>query len=611
MTNQDTRMNNAADRRLEIAAARADFLNTGTRTSTVPDIVAASWQRSAAAGVSHEDFVLPYYNDLDIASRLVRCAEPVIHRLTEETHDLPLSIALTDSKARVLSRTDTARTIGILLEKVSLTSGFGWDEGDAGTNGIGTVLESGSSVYIVGPEHFNDAVQPFACAGAPVRDPITGRVEGILDISCLAEHSTPLLHSLVRSAAAEIERGLMLDHSQAQQGLFDAYIRVDARSNKAVLAVGANMVMANAKAQQLLDSTDQLMLQDHARFILTHRDEFRDQIVLAGGECVHIHATRITVGTEAVGVILVITPAQNDRPGRWMPATPPATRHPSPERPQLADTPVYDSLTPAWRAAAADINAAFQRGDRVLIMGEAGSGKATLATEVHASLHGPGHRLMVEASTVSHESITEIDQWLESVTDPTLCIVHLGDDVDDRQAADLRTALALIGQSGKAVTVVVTLSQTRLPTEVPFAAVLADFQATVTVPPLRHRAADIPAIVTRILRELAPHRDITVSPQGMRLLARYTWPGNIRQLRDALRETLEHKPVGTITERDFPGYCSTTSRRSLTQIEEAERDTILAALRDNQGNRLRAAQSLGLARSSLYRKLKQYGLTAV
>ena len=237
-------MTDQADRTLRIAAARAAFLNSETTPiEGVPDVVAASWQRSAHAGVGDSGLSLRHYDDVDVASRLVRCAQPVITRLSEETADLALSIALTDARARILTRTDTSRTIGLLLDNVSLTSGFGYAEDEAGTNGIGTVLESGASVHIKGPEHFVEPLQPFSCAGAPVRDPVTGRVEGVLDITCLAEHSSPLMHSLVASAAMQIERGLLVDHSHCQQALFDAYLRIDARSHAAVVAVGDSLVL--------------------------------------------------------------------------------------------------------------------------------------------------------------------------------------------------------------------------------------------------------------------------------------------------------------------------------------------------------------------------------
>ncbi len=60
---------------------------------------------------------------------------------------------------------------------------------------------------------------------------------------------------------------------------------------------------------------------------------------------------------------------------------------------------------------------------------------------------------------------------------------------------------------------------------------------------------------------------------------------------------------------DLPSYCNTTARRTLTTLESAERDAIVAAIRQADGNRQLAAQHLGIARSSLYRKLKAYGIT--
>ena len=219
------------ERRLRIATARADFLHSGrAHTEAVPDVVAASWKRSFSAGVNAATSQAVYHDDLDVSGRLMRCSQPIIDRLGDETSDMPLSVVLTDAKARVLSRTEKDRTIGMMLDRVCLAPGFDYAEAAIGTNGIGTVLESGQPLYIVGPEHFHEQLQPFACAGSLIRDPLTGRVEGMLDISCLAEHSNPLMRSLVKSTVHDIERNLMIDRSKCQQALFDTFVRLDART---------------------------------------------------------------------------------------------------------------------------------------------------------------------------------------------------------------------------------------------------------------------------------------------------------------------------------------------------------------------------------------------
>nr|WP_235609401.1 helix-turn-helix domain-containing protein [Frankia casuarinae] len=109
---------------------------------------------------------------------------------------------------------------------------------------------------------------------------------------------------------------------------------------------------------------------------------------------------------------------------------------------------------------------------------------------------------------------------------------------------------------------------------------------------------------------MAPNRKVRLSPAAERIIARYSWPRNVSQLREALEHALRRRPVGEIQAQDLPAYCQTTSRHVLTPLEAAERDTIVAALQETEGNRMLAATRLGMSRSGLYRKLKAYGITA-
>ena len=611
----------SADTKLRIAVARAAFLNSAdARIEGVPDVVAASWQRSASAGVGEKSLSLHHYGDLDIASRLVRCAQPIITRLSEETSDLALSIALTDSRARVLTRTDTSRTIGMLLDNVSLRSGFGYAEEEVGTNGIGTVLESGASVHIQGPEHFVEPLQPFACAGAPIRDPVTGRVEGVLDVSCLAEHSSPLTHSLVRSAAQQIERELLEDRSQCQQALFETYLRTDARTRDAVIAVGDSLVMMNAQAQALLDPQDQAALQEHTRFVVAHHDDLNDRVDLPSGTVVRIRGTRIMVGKDIAGMVVVITAAEANAAvraaafddlvlpaagGTWS-ADQNLVKHLSEVR-----TPVAEGRTPSWRAAVDEITVALGKGETLLVMGETGTGKFTLLTELYHSVQSGGRSVTFDAADISASSYEDAEVALSVATTPTLYIIRDLDQLTTDGVERLGTFMLSAAETDFPVTIAATVSDASLESSLPFCELLPYFQTSVTVPPLRQRSADIGPLVTRFLRDLAPHRDVHITPEAMRLIARYTWPRNVRQLKEALTSTLRKKPVGTIDEKDLPGYCHTTARRTLTPLEEAERDAVIAALKEAGGNRVHAARALGLARSSLYRRLKEYGITTV
>jgi transcriptional regulator of acetoin/glycerol metabolism len=141
-------------------------------------------------------------------------------------------------------------------------------------------------------------------------------------------------------------------------------------------------------------------------------------------------------------------------------------------------------------------------------------------------------------------------------------------------------------------------------------ALLALFRSSATVPPLRHRSPDLPAVVTAVLAGIAPHREVRLSREALRLVAQYRWPGNVRQLAEALTCALRRRPVGCIEAEDLPAYCHSAPRRALRPVDEIERDAIVVALRETGGNRVAAAAALGLARSTLYRKIRQYGITA-
>jgi transcriptional regulator of acetoin/glycerol metabolism len=147
--------------------------------------------------------------------------------------------------------------------------------------------------------------------------------------------------------------------------------------------------------------------------------------------------------------------------------------------------------------------------------------------------------------------------------------------------------------------------------DLPFRPLLAHFQRAVTVPPLRHRTEDIPGVVGRILGKISQHRTIQVAPAAMRVVCRYSWPGNITQLEQTLIAALAKRPVGAIQPDDLPGYCHDSARRQFTGMEAVERDAIVKALRDADGNQFRAAATLGIARSSLYRKLRSFGIATI
>ena len=614
-------MHRVADRRIKIAAARADFLRLGhAETKSVPRLVAASWQRSFSAGVDAVSSQAVFHSDMHLTGRLMRCSEPVIARLSDEMAEMSLSIVLTDYKARILSRSETDKTIGTLLDEVSLAPGFNYAEASVGTNGIGTVLESGQPLYIVGPEHFLEHLQPFACAGSPIRDPLTGRVEGVLDISCLSEDASPLMHSLVRLAAHEIERNLLVDRSQRQQALFEAYVRVDARTHGAVMAIGGTVVMGNEVAQSLFAPDEQWTIHEHARYLMISPGQPVDRIELVSGKVVHIRGKRVVVGSDVAGIVEIVSePAARDG-GSGPKRLPLRGREPVSNEPQVVSAILNDMSSLLCKRASGSVVSALTAGAALLVMGEAGGGKVSLVAELYRHVVPAGRSIVHCADDLNEHGLQHALEHGRSnlAAQPTLYVFRNIDRLTPPVVVELDTFLSSREKRARQQNVVadgiaVTVSQPDLQSDLaaarPYTTLLHHFETSVTVAPLRHRVDDLPDIVTRVLARRAGLRPVTVTAGAMRVISRYPWPGNIRQLEEALDTALLTRPVGAIQAEDLPAYCHGGAPRLLSALEAGERDLIVGALHKAEGNRMRAAESLGIARSSLYRKLKSFGIT--
>ena len=577
----------------------------------VRDRVAASWRRSLALGVDPGTIANRYHPDLELDSRLVRCAQPVIDRLAEQVADVPVCIALTDDHARLIARRDTQRGIGVLADGNNFATGFGYGEGEVGTNGVGTVLESGESVHIVGAEHFVERLQSYACAGAPVRDPLTRRIEGVLDLSCRSEHSSPVLHSLVRSAAAQIQEALLLDRDAGQQALLSAYSRADARGRRAVLAVGRRTVLANALTQSLLDAGDLLALQDHMRFVMFRTSSTDEGVDLPSGARVRLRGTVVTVGESVAGMVGTVTVPQDDA-GVVLVARSRArtagrqTGHAAGPGPD-ARGPAAGSRAPAWRAARSTVAGALSGSPTaVLVLGEPGSGRCRMLTGTDGELHGPGKVLAVGPEQVT-DAPGPVADMIRNPDPDRLLVLRDVDRLPDAALEILRAALDDPPQPGRPLRIAATASDDAVGGSA-YGALLDRFRWSATVPPVRHRCADLPELAESLLAELAPQREVRLSPATHRVLARHTWPGNVAELREALAGALARRPVGSIEPADLPESCQSVPRSSLRAVDQAERDAIVAALRDAGGNRVAAAGALGLARSTLYRKIRLYGI---
>ena len=101
---------------------------------------------------------------------------------------------------------------------------------------------------------------------------------------------------------------------------------------------------------------------------------------------------------------------------------------------------------------------------------------------------------------------------------------------------------------------------------------------------------------------------VHMSADAVGALSRALWPGNIRQLDDVIRAVTASR-VGEISAADLPAQVRSQSvRRSLSTIDQLECEAIMNALDQAAGNKVVAARMIGLSRSTIYRKIRAYGL---
>ncbi len=150
---------------------------------------------------------------------------------------------------------------------------------------------------------------------------------------------------------------------------------------------------------------------------------------------------------------------------------------------------------------------------------------------------------------------------------------------------------------------------------------------SLTVCPLRERPEDIPLLVEHFVEKYATSfgiRPPTVGPQTMQLLQSYAWPGNVRELQNCIysamivseRDSLEPtslperiaKGVSQIPVEPMPSGLLSLAQTVAQATEKTEKEAIQAMLLKAGGNREKAAELLGIGRTTLYRKLKQYSI---
>ncbi|WP_188191310.1 SpoIIE family protein phosphatase [Nonomuraea sp. SYSU D8015] len=268
----------------KLTGAHERFYDGREVEGNVRSPILTSWQRCRLLGLVPDQLEIPYQEDLDLHGRLIHAATPVLDKMETQLSGERVSVILCDDKARVLQRRGGDPELNRSLDAVCLAVGFAFAEQIAGTNGIGTTLADRRPSYVFGSEHFAACMHPFACAGAPIRDPLSGQVEGILDLTCRRSDADPAMMKVVRDAARDIERRLLEQTTQRERDLLRAFMRSQraARLPGEPPSVGSEGALPSI--DDVLGRADQALLRAKAAELISSPHRFMAQVELFNGQ---------------------------------------------------------------------------------------------------------------------------------------------------------------------------------------------------------------------------------------------------------------------------------------------------------------------------------------
>lgn len=609
--------------------ARELFLLGRQLPDDVPEEVVAAWKRARFFGVRH-DTRDPVPDPAPPAVRpegsaLLAAARPVLERIAPALGAEQAALLLTDERLRVLWATGGGRDD---------LCRFDLSEQTVGVNSAARALSTRRRAEVHGPEHFLDLWQDVSAVSVPVLAPDTGRALGTVTVaSTLCAECGPHPGAALAEAAADAVEAELLARSQgAERVLLDAYLAAvrgagrHGRDGEAGRERGGRGRPEAGRAVVALDGRSRLVSEAAGRLLSPEGLEALERGAVAavggaafaavplpssapspaatssyyvplpeGSKC-RATLTPVTHLGSVIGVVAVLEPVGRTAAGVDERGGVAADGHSGGGG--GVDVGVAGRSV-AWRYAVdRATELARSSSEPLLLVGERGTGKASLARELAGELAGEP---LLTVDAAEGEVHAALDAWAGG----RAVLVRHAERLTQRDVAALNSLL----EAPPVAPLLVTY--TPGPPPGPCLQRLLDSLAarSVTLPALRERREDIKDLLDSLTPRPAPGEPpLTWSLDALRALEQHPWPGNVTELVHLVRAlTEQRRATGPVRRAELPDPVREgPAARQLSPMERAERAAILDALHRHGGNKARTAVALGIARATLYRKLRGY-----
>jgi len=648
----------------ELCFAWKTFIETGKiEGDVVPSYIAESWKRSRQRNIDPFHFSPSVYLSPEIYEKkksdnqyLISIARPFMENIYRSLEQSRYLVVLYDSEGyhliRIGQRADFERS-----KQFTIREGLCFEEEKVGTCGFSLVKWLRRPIQIIGCEHYSALLHYVVGSYAPINDPIRGVLMGVIGIS--GARTIPNSHTLAIAVAAStaIENSIKLDHSGKILSMYGKALQttMDSLADGIVLIdSGGRIYEINASAKEIFGLSKEEVKGKHISDvypltdleslimnILRYQDREGQEMDIQIQNQVYLTTIQFARG-EKDDVQGVIVQLKNLKKLSRI------VHHLTGDHAQFTfDTMIGSSPKSLEIKSLAKL--AAQSDANIIIEGESGTGKEVLAQVIHnASLRAKEPFVVINCSAIPSELMESTLFGHEKGAFTGATHTHIGKfELADRGTVfldeivemplNMQVKLLRVLAENKIERVggkksihidirVIAATNRDLTKEIEENRFREDLFYRLNVfriklPPLRERKEEIYELVPVFVQQFSSFlnkRVEKISDEYYDFLMNYSWPGNIRELRNAIQYSMATLDGPVLLEKHLTGFFNQipqqVKREEMlwvkstplpSRLSDLEKIAIQKSLLLTKGNKLKAAKLLGIGRATLHRKLRE------